>query len=383
MANVKLVTSECVSMGHPDKVCDQISDAVLDACLAEDPLSRVACETLVTTGQVVIAGEITTKAVFSFPDLARGVIKEIGYNNPALKFDAESCGIMVCVDRQSPDISQGVSEGEGLHAEQGAGDQGMMYGYACDETEELMPFAITMARRIVNKLAELRENGKLLYLRPDAKSQITVEYDGDTVKRIHTVVVSTQHDEDASLETIRRDIIEKVIPEVLPEGFIDGDTIFHINPTGRFVIGGPHGDTGVTGRKIICDTYGGIGSHGGGAFSGKDPSKVDRSATYAARYIAKNLVKAGLAKKCEIQLSYAIGIAEPISLYVDTFGTGSKPDSELVELVKEHFPLKPADIISAFNLRRPIYMNTARYGHFGIEDDMHPWENTDLASKLA
>jgi S-adenosylmethionine synthetase len=382
MSNKKLLTSECVSMGHPDKVADQISDAILDACIAEDPFSRVACETLVTTGQVVIAGEITTKTYVSLPDIARKVIMDIGYSDPSLKFDGESCGIMVCIDQQSTDISQGVTEGEGLHKEQGAGDQGMMFGYACRETEELMPFPIMMSRRIMNKLADLRFSGKLDYIRPDSKGQVTVEYEGNKVKRVHTVVVSTQHSEQAELKQIKKDIIKEVIKKVVDEKYLDKDTIYHINPTGRFVIGGPHGDTGVTGRKIICDTYGGVGSHGGGAFSGKDPSKVDRSATYAARHVAKNIVKAGLADQCEIQLSYAIGIAEPISIYVNTFDTGKKTDQDIEKLIRKNFPLTPSEIINYYDLRKPIYLNTARYGHFGIEDDIHPWEKTEIAEKL-
>ena len=382
MAEKKLYSSECVSMGHPDKVSDQISDGILDACLADDPMSRVACETLVTTGQVIVAGEITTKAHVNFAEIARSVISDIGYNDPALKFDAESCGVMVCVDRQSPDISQGVTEGEGLHKEQGAGDQGMMYGYACRETDELMPFPILMARHMMNRLSELRFSGELEYLRPDSKGQITVEYDGDTIKRVHTVVISTQHDEQIALDEMRSDLIEKVVKNVIPEQYLDSDTVYHINPTGRFVVGGPHGDTGLTGRKIISDTYGGVGSHGGGAFSGKDPSKVDRSATYAARHIAKNIVKAELATRCEIQLSYAIGVAEPIAVFVDTYGTGTKSDAEIATLIREHFPLKPADIISYYDLRRPLYLGTARYGHFGIEDALHPWEQTEIAEKL-
>ncbi|MFC1479673.1 methionine adenosyltransferase, partial [Planctomycetota bacterium] len=377
MSHTQLLTSECVSMGHPDKVADQISDAILDACIADDPFSRVACETLVTTGQVVIAGEITTKTYVSLPDIARKVINDIGYSDPSLKFDGESCGIMVCIDQQSPDISQGVSEGEGLHKEQGAGDQGMMYGYACAETDELMPFPILNARKILNRLAELRFSGELDYIRPDSKSQLTVEYEGREVKRVHTAVVSTQHSEDAELEQIRKNIIEKVVKEVIDEKYLDKDTIYHINPTGRFVIGGPHGDTGLTGRKIICDTYGGVGSHGGGAFSGKDPSKVDRSATYAARHIAKNIVKAGLASQCEIQLSYAIGIADPLAINVNTFQTEKRPVHEIEKMIWDLFPLTPASIIEYYNLRRPIYLNTARYGHFGIEDDLHPWENTE------
>lgn len=382
MDYTKLLTSECVSMGHPDKVADQISDAVLDACLESDPNSRVACETLVTTGQVVIAGEITTGSDVNYADIARQTISEIGYSDPALKFDSESCGIMTCVDSQSSDISQGVSEGEGMHKEQGAGDQGMMYGYACTETDELMPFPIMNARKILNRLAEMRFSGELDYIRPDSKSQLTVEYEGNEVKRVHTVVVSTQHSEDADLDSITSDIVEKVVKEVIPEKYLDEKTVYHINPTGRFVIGGPHGDTGLTGRKIICDTYGGVGSHGGGAFSGKDPSKVDRSATYAARHIAKNIVKAGLAEQCEIQLSYAIGIADPLAVNVNTFGTEKKSEHEIEKLIWERFPLTPSEIIDYYSLRRPIYKHTARYGHFGIEDETHPWENIEIAEKL-
>jgi len=382
MGYTKLLTSECVSMGHPDKVADQISDGVLDACMAGDPMSRVACETLVTTGQVVIAGEITTSVEVAYADIAREVIAEVGYNDPYLKFDSESCGIMVCIDKQSSDISQGVTEGAGLHKEQGAGDQGMMYGYACAETDELMPFPIINARKMLNRLAEIRMSGELDYIRPDSKSQLTVEYDGTEVKRVNTIVLSTQHAEDVELEQIKSDVIEKVIRHVIPEKYLDEKTVYHINPTGRFVIGGPHGDTGLTGRKIICDTYGGVGSHGGGAFSGKDPSKVDRSATYAARHIAKNIVKAGLAEQCEIQLSYAIGIADPLAVNVNTFGTEKKTEHELEKIVWEMFPLTPSAIIEYYDLRRPIYKNTARYGHFGIDDDLHPWERTEIAEKL-
>jgi len=378
----RFFTSESVSQGHPDKVCDQISDAVLDAMLAQDPNSRVACETMVTTGLVVIAGEITSKAVVDFQTVARDMIRKIGYNDPALGFDADSCGVMVSVHQQSPDISQGVTEGAGLHEEQGAGDQGIMFGYANNETEVYMPLAIYYAHRLVEELTAAREEKRIPYLRPDAKSQITVEYDGLRPVRIDTVVLSTQHSPDVKYETIKNDMIEKVIKKVIPANLLDSKTIFHINPTGRFVIGGPHGDSGVTGRKIIVDTYGGYGAHGGGAFSGKDPSKVDRSAAYAARWVAKNIVAAGLATHCEIQLSYAIGVAKPLSVHVSTEGTGKIEDEKIAGIVNKLFDLRPKSIITKLDLKRPIYRETARNGHFGRELPDFTWERLDMVDAI-
>ncbi|ERP30882.1 methionine adenosyltransferase [Chitinivibrio alkaliphilus] len=379
-----LFTSESVSQGHPDKVADQISDAILDAMLAQDPHSRVACETMVTTGLVIIAGEVTTTAIVDIQDVVRNTIKEIGYTDPAIGFDYENCAVMVTLDKQSPDISQGVTKGEGLFAEQGAGDQGMMFGYACKETPELMPLAIHMSHRLVEKVASLRETGVLPYLRPDTKSQVTVEYDDDglTPRRVDAVVISTQHTEDVSHEQIEKDMIEKVISQVIPASYLDENTKYFINPTGRFVIGGPKGDCGLTGRKIIVDTYGGYGAHGGGAFSGKDPSKVDRSAAYATRWVAKNIVAAGLATHCEVQVAYAIGVAEPMSLTVNTYGTGTVSDAEIIAAVQRVFDLRPAAIISALNLQRPIFRETARNGHFGREDAHFTWEKTDKAEAL-
>jgi S-adenosylmethionine synthetase len=381
-------TSESVSMGHPDKVADQISDAILDALLAQDPQSRVACETMVTTGMAVIAGEITTQARIDYPDIVRNTIKRIGYTDDAFGINGDTCAVLVSLDRQSPDISQGVSEGEGLHKEQGAGDQGLMFGYACDETEGLMPFPIHYSHRLVERLAELRQSGEMAWLRPDSKSQVTVEYEGGKPVRVHTVVISTQHDETVNgksteaevLEEIRREVIEKCVKDVIPAEFLDAETIYHINPTGRFVIGGPHGDCGLTGRKIIVDTYGGMGRHGGGAFSGKDPSKVDRSAAYAARWVAKNVVAAGLAERCEVQLSYAIGVAKPLSIRVDTFGTGKVADDVLDRAVAEVFDLRPAAILADLDLKRPIYEKTAYHGHFGREG--FPWEATNRVAEL-
>ena len=376
----RLFTSESVSEGHPDKVADQISDAVLDAMLEQDPKSRVACETLVTTGFVVVAGEVTSKATVDLQSLVRGVIKEIGYTDSSYGFDYKNCEILVKLDPQSPNISQGVTEGEGLHKEPGAGDQGMMFGYACRETSELMPLPITLSHELVKELAQIRKDKGLSYLRPDSKSQVTVEYDGDEPVRVHTVVVSTQHDEDVSHEQIVRDVKEKVIREVVPTHLLDGDTIYHVNPTGEFVVGGPYGDCGLTGRKIIVDTYGGMGRHGGGAFSGKDPTKVDRSGHYAARWVAKNVVAAGLASQCEVQLAYAIGVAKPVSVAVDTFGTGKIEESKIVDLIDDHFDLTPSGIIAALELTRPVYRSTAAYGHFGRGE--FTWEQTGKADVI-
>ena len=367
-------------MGHPDKVADQISDAILDACLAQDPQSRVACETLVTTGLCVVSGEITTNATVDYSKIARETIKRIGYTDDAFGINGDTCGVMVTLDRQSADISQGVTAGEGMHKEEGAGDQGLMFGFACNETEELMPFPVHYSHRLVEKLAELRQSGQLPWLRPDSKSQVTVEYDGNEPVRVHTVVISTQHDDDVEWQTIHDEVLSKCIREVIPAKYLDDNTIFHINPTGRFVVGGPHGDCGLTGRKIIVDTYGGMGRHGGGAFSGKDPSKVDRSAAYAARYVAKNIVAAKLADRCEVQLAYAIGVAKPLSVRVDTFGTGKVADEELAKAVDKVFDLTPAGINAAFDLRRPIYQQTAFHGHFGR--DGFPWEATDRVGAL-
>ncbi len=376
----RLFTSESVSEGHPDKVADQISDAVLDAMLSQDPNSRVACETLVTTGLVVVAGEVTSAAVVDFESLVRGVIKDIGYTDASYGFDYKSCEVMVRLDQQSPDISQGVTAGEGLHAEQGAGDQGMMFGYACRETPELMPLPIALSHNLVRELAQIRKDNGLSYLRPDAKAQVTVAYDGDEPRRVHTVVVSTQHDENIAHDQIVRDIKSKVIREVVPAHLLDEETIYHVNPTGKFVVGGPHGDCGLTGRKIIVDTYGGMGRHGGGAFSGKDPSKVDRSAHYAARWVAKNVVQAGLASRCEVQLAYAIGVAKPVSVAIDTIGTGKVAESKIATLIDDHFDLTPSGIIAALNLTNPIYRSTAAYGHFGRAE--FTWEQTDKANAL-
>jgi S-adenosylmethionine synthetase len=383
MAARSLFTSESVSMGHPDKMCDQVSDAVLDAMLAQDPRSRVACETLTTTGLVMLAGEVTTRAVVDFPALVRGVVHDIGYTSSEMGFDAATCAVQVAIGRQSPDIAQGVSEGEGLHKEQGAGDQGMMFGFACDETPELMPAPIRFAHRLIEAQRALFESGEIAWLRPDAKSQVTVAYDGVRPVRIPAVVLSTQHSPDVGYDQIRKEVIEKLIKPALPPHLIDDDTIYHVNPTGRFVVGGPLGDAGLTGRKIIVDTYGGMGRHGGGAFSGKDPSKVDRSAAYAARWVAKNVVKAGLARRCEVQLAYAIGVAEPVSVRVDAFGTGSVDERTLERLVRKHFDLTPKGIIGALDLLRPIYRATSYHGHFGREDQGFPWESTARAEALA
>lgn len=377
-----LFSSESVSEGHPDKVADQISDAILDAILAEDPTARVACETLVSTGLVVISGEITTSAHINYREIAQDTVRRIGYDNSDIGFDYKSCAILTAINRQSPDIAQGVNEGEGIDLDQGAGDQGLMFGYACRETPTLMPFPIFYAHRIMQRQADLRRDGRLPWLRPDAKSQLTVRYvDGKPVA-IDTVVVSTQHDADVTHKQIEEAVIEEIIKPVLPAEFINDKIRYLINPTGRFVVGGPHGDCGLTGRKIIVDTYGGAAHHGGGAFSGKDPSKVDRSAAYAGRYVAKNIVAAGLADKAEVQVAYAIGVAKPVSLMVNTFGTGKIADEKIAALVAEHFDLRPKGIVQALDLLRPIYSKTAAYGHFGREEPEFTWEWTDKADAL-
>jgi S-adenosylmethionine synthetase len=371
-----LFTSESVTEGHPDKIADQISDAILDACLAEDPFSRVACETLTCTGLVVIAGEITTKAYVDFQSLVRGTVASIGYDNALYGFDSNTCAVISTINKQSGDIAMGVDTG-------GAGDQGMMFGYATNETPELMPTAISLAHKLAQRLSEVRKSGLMSYLRPDGKSQVTVEYDSNHKPvRVDAVVISTQHSETIGNDELRADILKHVIQAVIPAGLLDAGTKYHINPTGRFVIGGPMGDTGLTGRKIIVDTYGGMGRHGGGAFSGKDPTKVDRSAAYMARYVAKNIVAAGLADRCEVQLAYAIGVAEPVSVLVDTFGTGTVDEDKLEALVRANFSLTPKGIIDSLNLRRPIYKATAAYGHFGREDKGFTWEKTDKAAAL-
>ena len=369
-------TSESVSEGHPDKMCDQISDAVLDAVLEQDKNGRVACEAFVTTGLVLIGGEITLKGYLNFTDITRDVIKEIGYTDSSMGFDYETCSVLTAIRPQSPDIAMGVDE-SGEH-EQGAGDQGMMFGFACDETPEKMPLPIMMAHKLVGKLAQLRKAGEITWLRPDSKSQVTVEYADGKPKRIDSVVISTQHAPEVSLDTIKEVIVEKVIIPVLPAEMVGDRIAYHVNPTGRFVIGGPHGDTGLTGRKIIVDTYGGYSRHGGGAFSGKDPSKVDRSATYFARWVAKNIVASGAASKCEIQVAYAIGVAKPLSVYVDTFGTGKIPDDQLTRIVNENFDFRPAAVIERLNLKRPIFQKTAAYGHFGRSEPEFTWEKTDM-----
>jgi len=377
-------TSESVNEGHPDKVCDQISDAILDAILAEDADSRVACEALIKTGLVVIAGEITSRARVEFGEIAKKVIRDIGYTTAESGFNCDSCAIVTAIERQSLDISQGVTEGEGLFKEQGAGDQGMMFGYACDETREYMPFAIYTAHRIGQRLGEARRSGLLPFLRPDGKCQVTVEYRDGRALRADTVVVSTQHTPDVAYGTLKEAIVEEVVKKVIPPEFLDKSTVYYINPTGRFVEGGPKGDCGLTGRKIIVDTYGGYGRHGGGAFSGKDPSKVDRSAAYMVRYIAKNIVAAELAQRCEVQVAYAIGVADPVSVLVDTFGSGALPDGKIATIVREVFDLKPAAIIRTLGLKRPIYQRTASYGHFGrvAEGPYFTWERTDRVGDL-
>jgi S-adenosylmethionine synthetase len=370
-----IFTSESVTEGHPDKIADQISDAVLDAVLADDPMGRVACEVLVTTGTCIVAGEITTTTYVDVPRIARGTIDYVGYNDATFGFDAHTCGVHNLIQSQSPDISMGVDTG-------GAGDQGLMFGYACEETAELMPMPIMMAHKLCQRLSEARRQGELEFLRPDGKSQVSVEYVGGQPKRIEAVVISTQHSDDVATELLRKEVKEHIIDAVIPSAMVDSQTKYHINPTGRFVVGGPHGDTGLTGRKIIVDTYGGMGRHGGGAFSGKDPTKVDRSACYMARYIAKNLVAAKLASRCEVQLAYAIGVAEPVSVMVNTFGTGKIEDSKFTDLVRSNFQLTPRAIIDTLKLRRPIYRKTAAFGHFGRTEDTFSWEATDKAEAL-
>lgn len=378
MAQERIVTSESVSEGHPDKMADQISDGVVDAILEQDPQGRIACETMITTGMIVLAGEITTSARIEYNQLAREVVNQIGYNDATYGFDCNTCGVMISLDRQSPDIAMGVDSSS--DHEQGAGDQGMMYGYASNETEELMPAPILYAHKLTKYMAELRKDGTLPWLRPDSKSQVSVVYDGNEIKRIDAVVISTQHAAEISQKEIHDEISSKVIEKIIPKELLHKDTKYHVNPTGKFVVGGPMGDCGLTGRKIIVDTYGGVGRHGGGAFSGKDPSKVDRSAAYAGRHVAKNIVAAGLADKCEVAVAYAIGVAQPVSINVESFGTGKEDDAKLSQLVREKVDLRPAAIIERLNLRRPIYRNSAAYGHFGRPE--FPWEETNLVNVL-
>ena len=386
MLNKQFFTSESVTEGHPDKICDQISDAVLDAILAQDPDARVACETCCTTGMVMIMGEISTSCYVDIPSIARNVVLEIGYDRAKYGFDGTTCSVLTSIDEQSKDIALGVDHSletkEGGEENNGAGDQGMMFGYACDETPEYMPMPISLAHRLARRLTEVRKDGTLDYLRPDGKTQVTVEYENDRPKRVDTIVISTQHSDTVSLDTIREDLKKHVIDVIVDADMMDAETKVYINPTGRFVIGGPQGDSGLTGRKIIVDTYGGMARHGGGAFSGKDPTKVDRSAAYVARYVAKNIVAAGLARKCEIQLAYAIGVAQPVSVLADTFGTGVLPDEEIAEIVRKEFDLRPTAIIRTLELRKPIYRNLAAYGHFGRDDLQVKWESTEPAERL-
>ncbi len=380
--NRVLFTSESVTEGHPDKVADAISDSILDAIIAQDKKCRVACETLVTTGLAFIAGEITTECYVDFPQVVRETIRDIGYSSSRMGFDWETCGVVTSIDQQSPDIAQGVNVGEGLYKEQGAGDQGLMFGFASDETPELMPMPIIYAHKLTKRLAQVRKHGSIDFLRPDGKSQVTVEYEAGVPKRVDTIVVSSQHKGDVTYEEVREAVIEEVIKKIIPKEMIDGDTRYFINPTGRFEVGGPMGDCGVTGRKIIVDTYGGQGSHGGGCFSGKDPTKVDRSASYMARHVAKNLVAAGLAKKCEVQVAYAIGVAEPVSIMVDFLNTGKIPEEKATEIINEVFDLRPGAIIEYLDLLRPIYRKTAAYGHFGRKDPDFTWEQTNKAEEI-
>lgn len=386
MLNKQFFTSESVTEGHPDKICDQISDAVLDAILAQDPDARVACETCCTTGMVMIMGEISTSCYVDIPSIARNVVLEIGYDRAKYGFDGTTCSVLTSIDEQSKDIALGVDHSletkEGGEENNGAGDQGMMFGYACDETPEYMPMPISLAHRLARRLTEVRKDGTLDYLRPDGKTQVTIEYENDRPKRVDTIVISTQHSDTVSLDTIREDLKKHVIDVIVDADMMDAETKVYINPTGRFVIGGPQGDSGLTGRKIIVDTYGGMARHGGGAFSGKDPTKVDRSAAYAARYVAKNIVAAGLARKCETQLAYAIGVAQPVSVLADTFGTGVLPDEEIAEIVRKEFDLRPTAIIRTLELRKPIYRNLAAYGHFGRDDLQVKWESTEPAERL-